>query len=246
MSELLKRYERVVNKTADYFKKARVKKAVVGLSGGIDSALTAKLLCDALSNENVFALIMPDKITCKRDMEHAIALCKMLGIKYKVVPIDPILKEIEKTKLIKGRLARANAKARVRMLLLYSYANSKNALVVGTSNRSELELGYFTKYGDGAADILPLASFFKTEVFELAKLLQMPKEIITKKPSAGLWRGQSDEKELGMSYEKIDEILKLLEKHAKEDVLNKIPEAKRVVELIKRNSHKRQLPVVIS
>jgi NAD+ synthase len=246
MSELLKRYERVVNKTADYFKKAGIRNAVVGLSGGIDSALTAKILCEALGKENVFALIMPAKTTCKRDTEHAIAFCKTLGIKYKVVPIDPILKEIEASGLIKGKLARANAKARVRMLLLYSYANSKNALVVGTSNRSELELGYFTKYGDGAADILPLASFFKTEVFELAKLLQIPEEIITKKPSAGLWRGQSDEKELGMSYEKIDEILKLLEKHSRQEVLSKIPEAKRIVELIERNSHKKRAPVVIS
>lgn len=241
MQTLLQRYRRAVRKTANYFKRAGISKAVFGLSAGLDSTITALLLIEALGRENVFALIMPSRHTKKQDIRDAIEFCEKWGIAYKVCEIDRIVEEIESAGLAKTRLAKANIAARVRMILLYSYANSNNALVVGTSNKTELTLGYFTKYGDGAADIFPIAGFYKTELFELAKLLGVPEKIIRKKPSAGLWNGQYDEEELGLSYKEIDSILKLIEKRVpEEEILKRFPEAKRVLELIKANAHKRK------
>lgn len=240
----MRRYERAVKKTAEYFEKASVRKAVLGLSGGIDSALAAKLLCDAIGKENVFAILMPDAISSRKDIEHAVGLCKLLGIKHKVINIEPILRQIRKSSLIKSRLAEGNAKARIRMVLLYAYANSNRALVVGTTNRTELKLGYFTKYGDGGCDLMPLAGFYKSEIFKLASMLGLPQEIINKKPSAGFWKGQSDEKEIGMSYARIDEILRCVEKRRKCMLLSE--DAKKIIERIERNSHKLRMPAVIS
>lgn len=245
MHVLLQKYRKAVRKTANYFKKAGIKKAVFGLSAGLDSTITALLLIEALGEDNVFALIMPSRYTKKQDIKDAIEFCEKQGIAYKVCEIDKIVKEIEGFGLAKTRLAKANIVARIRMILLYCYANSDNALVAGTSNKTELTLGYFTKYGDGAADIFPIAGFYKTELFELAKLLGVPEKIIRKRPSAGLWKGQYDEKELGLSYREIDPILKLIEeKVSEEEILKRFPKAKRVLELVKANAHKRKQVII--
>jgi len=245
MHVLLQKYRKAVRKTANYFKKAGIRKAVFGLSAGLDSTITALLLIEALGEDNVFALIMPSRYTKKQDIKDAIEFCKKQSIAYKVCEIDKIVKEIEGFGLAKTRLAKANIVARIRMILLYCYANSDNALVAGTSNKTELTLGYFTKYGDGAADIFPIAGFYKTELFELAKLLGVPEKIIRKRPSAGLWKGQYDEKELGLSYREIDPILKLIEeKVSEEEILKRFPKAKRVLELVKANAHKRKQVII--
>lgn len=246
MQSLLQRYKKALRKTANYFKKAGINKAVFGFSAGLDSTITALLLIEALGKENVFALIMPSRHTKIRDIKDAIEFCKEHRIAYKVCKIDNIVKEIESTGLAKTRIAKANIHARVRMILLYCYANSNNALVVGTTNKSELMLGYFTKYGDGAADIFPIASFYKTELFELAKLLGVPEKIIKKRPSADLWKGQYDEKELGMRYAEIDPVLKLVEKGVPEkEILRRFPKAKKVLELVNANAHKTRPGVLL-
>ncbi len=245
MQMLLQRYKKAVRKTANYFRKAGVRKAVFGLSAGLDSTITALLLIEALGKENVFALIMPSKHTKKRDIKDAIEFCEKHGIAYKVCKIDRIVKDIVSFGLAKTKLAKGNIIPRIRMILLYCYANSNNALVVGTSNKTELMLGYFTKYGDGAADIFPIASFYKTELIELAKLLGIPEKIVEKRPSAGLWPGQYDEKELGLSYKEIDSILKLMEKKVSEEaILKRFPKAKRVLQLVKANAHKRKQVII--
>ena len=195
--------------------KAKVSEAntngiVVGLSGGIDSTLAAYLACEAVGKENVFGLIMPSTTTPTEDKLHGISIAKQLGIEYNEIAIDGILNEyLSATQLEDDQLAIGNLKARIRMSIIYYYANNKNYLVTGTGNKSEILIGYFTKHGDGACDIEPIGDLYKTNVYELSKYLDIPQEIIDKPPRAGLWINQTDEDELGMSYDLIDQILYL-------------------------------------
>jgi len=210
---------------------------VVGLSGGIDSSLVASLCSKALGNKRVTGLIMPEhEVTKLRDVHDAKQLASELNIRCYISPIDGILSSIIKSQpLLKDdKKAMGNIKARVRMILLYAYANMHNYIVAGTGNRSELTTGYFTKYGDGGVDFMPIADVYKTEVIKLAKYLNIPKSIIDKAPSAGLWRGQTDEEELGMSYEELDGILKC--------EIKSPAKVKRVKELMEKSNHKRLLP----
>jgi NAD+ synthase len=245
-----KTFAKIVKGTKDYFKKAGCKKAVFGLSGGIDSALAAFILEKALGPENVFALFMPYEVNDSRqDLRDALKVAAKTKIGFCVFPIKKICDRFNETVWMPNRLAKANLRARARMMVLYSFANSQNALVVGTSNRTELLLGYSTKYGDSACDIMPLASLYKGEIRELAKWLGTPKEIIRKKPTAGLWRGQTDEGEIGVKYEVIDEILKghfdngdsikLLEKKFGKKAVSK------VLLRAKKNEHKGKLPFAV-
>ena len=177
------------------------------MSGGIDSSLTAVLAVKALGNQQVFGLILPDSsLTPKTDTKDAIDLVKSLKIKYKVIELNKIKKQIV-TSLPKNKMARANLLVRLRMSLLYYYATAMNLLVLGTGDKSEIMLGYFTKYGDGGADLFPIADLYKTEVRSLAQYLGIPAKIIDKKSSARLWKGQTAEGEIGMKYEEIDKIL---------------------------------------
>jgi len=245
-----KKFTAIVKGTRRYFSRAQAKKAILGISGGIDSAVTALVLARALGKENVFALYMPLEIKPgDKNLKDALAVTKMSGINFAVFSIGNACNFLSQTVWKPTRIARANLAARTRMTVLYSFANSKKALVAGTSNRSELLLGYFTKYGDSGSDIMPIASLYKTEVIEMAKWLGMPKKIIEKKPSAGLWSGQTDEKELGLKYEKIDKILT-----GKFDQKKSVPElekefgkkaVQRVLGLVKKSEHKRKKPVII-
>ncbi|SFG51460.1 NAD+ synthase [Desulfotomaculum arcticum] len=211
---------------------------VVGLSGGIDSAVTATM-CKNVCPDNTLGVIMPC-YSNKQDAEHAELLAKTIGIEYKTVVLDNVFSQM--VKLLTGSeydpekkdMTIANIKPRLRMTTLYYYAAETQSLVVGTGNRCELTVGYFTKHGDGGVDILPIANLVKGEVKELAKYLGVPEPIISKPPSAGLWMGQNDEKEMGITYEELDEYI--LNGRADERV------KKTVDELARKSMHKRQLP----
>lgn len=194
---------------------------VVGLSGGLDSAIAA-VLCKNAFPDTTLCLILPCD-SRKEDVAHAKLLADKFRIETKELDLSTIftvLRELveERTekKDTKGssesNIANANLKPRLRMLCLYYFANKHNYLVVGTGNKSELAIGYFTKYGDGAVDILPLGDMLKTEERALAESLGIPHEIIEKTPSAGLWDGQTDEGEIGMSYAELDSAIEALER----------------------------------
>ncbi len=179
---------------------------VFGLSGGIDSAVIATLCAKFLKGKSL-ALIMPDsKATPEIDTEDAIKLVDKLGVDYKLIDISFINKEYSKY-LEPNPFAFGNLSARIRANILYYYANAKKYLVLGSSDKSEFLIGYFTKFGDGAADLLPIASLYKTQIRQFAKFLEVSDSILTKKSSPGLWEGHTAETEIGISYEEIDAIL---------------------------------------
>ena len=196
--------EFVQNKVSE----ANAEGLVIGLSGGIDSTLAAFLACEAVGKDNVFGIVMPSTTTPTEDKLHGTVIAQLLGINYKEIAIDSILNEfLSVTQLEEDKLSIGNLKARIRMSIIYFYANSKNYLVSGTGNKSEILIGYFTKHGDGACDIEPIGDLYKTDVYQLAKYLEIPQEIIDKPPRAGLWNNQTDEDEIGMTYELLDKIL---------------------------------------
>lgn len=172
---------------------------VVGLSGGLDSAVSAALCAEALGNENVLGLLMPCG-SIQSDTDDGVRVAEHLRIKYKVLDLSPVLQSfIESGRLDDSSVINlANIKSRLRMAMLY--AHSSGRLVLGTSNYSEILVGYWTKWGDGASDFLPIGRLFKGEVRELAATLGLPRWVVERVPSAGLWPGQSDEEEMGVSY----------------------------------------------
>jgi NAD+ synthase len=216
---------------------------VIGISGGIDSAVTAALAVRALGHERVFGLILPDSsVTPKVDIRHAISLAKWLGINYKNIELKQVKKQLLRN-LPRDKLAGGNLLVRLRMIILYYYAAIMNGLVLGTGDKSEIALGYFTKYGDGAADLFPIADVYKTQVRSLAKYLSIPSDIINKKSSARLWKGHTAEGELGLSYNEVDLILENLKNKSRilEPKLKK--KASIVKQLMDKNKHKQEKPV---
>lgn len=207
-------FEKTKNDIVDFIKtkvsESKTDGIIIGLSGGIDSTLSAYLACEAVGKENVYGVSLPSTTTPTEDKIHAIEIAQELGINHKEIGIDSILNEyISATQINDDDLAIGNLKARIRMSIIYYYANHKNYLVCGTGNKSEILIGYFTKHGDGACDIEPIGDLYKTDVFKLSKFLEIPHEIIEKPPRAGLWNDQTDEKEIGMSYDLLDQILYL-------------------------------------
>ena len=186
-------YTKIIAGIQKYFKLAGIEKAVIGVSGGIDSALCLKLVVDAIGADKVTALIMPEKgISSEENIHHAKALCEFLKVDFEVVFINKLLTDFLTLPWQPNELAQINTKARVRMLLLYNFANTKNALVIGTSNKTELALGYGTKYGDLGADIEIIGDLLKEEVYKLGEHVGLPDEFLTKTPSAELYPGQTD------------------------------------------------------
>lgn len=219
-------------------KAADGKGLVVGMSGGLDSSVVA-VLCKRALPQNTLGVLMPC-YSSEIDLSHAHLVAQKFDIATTTVTLDPIFDAVKKALPSEGfdakteKPAEANLKPRLRMLTLYYLANRLGYLVVGSGNRSELEVGYFTKYGDGGVDILPLGNLVKSQVRELAGYLGIPEEIINKPPSAGLWPGQTDEGELGMTYEELDRYL--MSGKASEEV-------KRRIEALSRcSAHKRRLP----
>lgn len=220
---------------------AGAKGIVIGLSGGLDSSLVAALAVNAVGKKRVLGLILPCH-TPKRDVKDVRALSRKLGIHTKFIDLSPVFDQLIKIlPPTRDKVTLGNLKPRLRMVLLYYFANKLHYLVAGTGNKSEISIGYFTKYGDGGADILPLGNLYKTEVKKLAEKTGIPTKIINKTPTAGLWAGQTDEGELGITYERLDKILLcLLEKHKKVNLSRS--ELNRVKNLIKQSKHKRELP----
>ena len=222
---------------------------VVGLSGGIDSTVAAFLACEAVGKENVFGVVLPSTTTPTEDKLHGTTIAQLLGINYKEMAIDSILNEfLSVAQLEEDILAIGNLKARIRMSIIYFYANSKNYLVSGTGNKSEILIGYFTKHGDGACDIEPIGDLYKTDVYQLAKYLEIPQEIIDKPPRAGLWNNQTDEDEIGMTYELLDKILyrnleKDIDAKSIADELDiEVDEVNNIINRVYRNKHKSTVP----
>ncbi len=231
--------EKIIDEIRNFFKKNGFSKAVIGLSGGVDSALVSKLSVLALGKENVTAILMPNKgISSDESVLDAENFSKSLEITYHIVPIKNFLDLYNHLDWKASKEAKINIQARIRMTILYHYANSHKALVLGTGNKTEIQLGYFTKYGDGATDILPIANLYKTEVWEMAKELNLPKEIVEKTPSAELETGQSDEGEIGMNYSEIDRILMKIENG--NDL--QTDDEQKIYSRIMANRHKNQMP----
>ncbi|WP_457751487.1 NAD+ synthase [Thermococcus sp.] len=245
-------YGEVVNVIQTFIRErvvdAGVSGVVIGISGGVDSATTAYLAVKALGKDKVLGLIMPYRHNV--DVEDARLVCSSLGIECREICIKSIVDSfVEQLGFQPDKRSLGNIMARTRMILLYAHANSRNYLVLGTSNRSELLTGYFTKWGDGASDYAPLINLYKTEVWEIAKLIGVPERIIEKKPTAGLWEGQTDEDELGISYRLLDEILwrlidlKMPKERISSEINVPIGKIEYVENLIRKSEHKRRLPV---
>jgi NAD+ synthase len=212
---------------------------VVGLSGGVDSAVAATFCCRAIGGEKVLGLSLPASVSNPADIKDAAALCKQIGMMHRVVSIEPMLEGFRTMPEFKeSRYLLGNLMARIRMAVLYYHANRDRKIVCGTSNRSEYMLGYCTKFGDNAADLQPLLHLYKTEVYAIAQELGIPESIIKKTPSAGLWEGQSDEEEIGLSYAEIDHSLQALELQGWTAAT---PTEEKVLGLVKKSEHKRLL-----
>ena len=223
---------------------------VLGLSGGIDSAVVARLCADALGGKRVLALSLPEG-KGGRDLADARAFAEALGIGFRVIDISPFVASFE-AHLKSGRaarVARGNLRARTRMIVLYFVANSEHRLVIGTGNKSEILTGYFTKFGDGAADFLPIGDLYKTQVRAMARHLGLPKRILDKVPTAGLWPGQTDEGELGLSYDELDRILLGLELQLDPTAIAEkanvsLERVEHVEALVQAAVHKRKMPLI--
>ena len=221
------------------------KGVVVGLSGGVDSSVAVTLAVKAIGPSRVLGLVLPDSKTIPhpRERKDAISLAKDLKIRYRVVEIGAAKKDLMR-QLPPNKFAQGNLAVRLRMGILYYYAAIRHLLVLGTSDRSELELGYFTKYGDGAADLLPLGGLYKTDVIEIGRYMQIPHRILQKKSSPNLWKGQTAEAEIGLSYEEIDLILRHLKRNTSQLKKFSAEKVQKVIRLVEQNRHKRSLPPV--
>ncbi|MEM1564221.1 MAG: NAD+ synthase [Candidatus Bathyarchaeia archaeon] len=244
--------EKITHFIKDYVEKAKAKGIVLGLSGGIDSSTVAALSAKAIGGNKVLGLMLPEKETYNpKDMAHARLVAEKFEIKTEIIDITPALEAVQKTIPIfddKDKLCKGNLKARTRMLYLYYYANRLNLIVCGSSDKSETMMGYFTKWGDVAADISPIMDLYKTQVKKLAIYLGIPEEIVEKPPSPALWPGQTAEEELGIKYETLDLILYGLEHFMKtEEIAEQLGIQADLVERVKERwrkmEHKRRMPL---
>lgn len=235
---------------AHSFRESGRKGVVLGLSGGIDSALVARLCVDAIGPERVLALGLPDGKGGK-DLKDARRYAKALGIGFRIVGIGPIAAAMEKRVKASGGdpVAEGNLRARARMTVLYFFANAEGRVVMGTGNKSEIACGYWTKYGDGGVDFQPIGDLYKTQVRQMARHLGLPEAIMEKTPTAGLWPGQTDEAELGVSYDELDRVLLGIELQIDPEAIAEkagvpLERVRHVQALVASGVHKRKMPLI--
>jgi NAD+ synthase len=249
LSEVEKRIKRFIK---EYIENAGAEGIVLGLSGGIDSSTTAAISSLSIGGERVTGLMLPEKETYNfRDIDDAEFVAKKFGLKSQVCDITSVLEGFYKTIPIfdqADRLCKGNIKARTRMVYLYYYANKLNKIVCGSSDKSETMMGYFTKWGDVAADISPLMDLYKTQVRKLAEHMGIPPELATKPATPGLWPNQLAETELGIKYETLDLILYGLERFmTTQEIAQQLSIRKTLIERVKSRwlavEHKRRLPL---
>lgn len=250
MKELLLNNQKVVKEITNFlkkeFKRRNKNKAILGISGGVDSTACAILCKEA--GLDLYGIILPYKKKGQKEAEKVAQFLKLA--KNRIInvditqPVDAQIRQLQKIMKL-DKVNKGNIMARQRMIVQYALSRRLNGLVVGTGNLSEHYLGYFTLYGDQACDISPIAGLFKTQIYQLAEYLKVPKWILEKKPSAGLWFGQTDEKELGFTYQQADPILylALIKKYPKEKIIKKGLNQKlvsKVLTRIKATEYKRQ------
>jgi NAD+ synthase len=251
--EVGKETERITSFIAKVTSEADAKGVVVALSGGIDSAVVGALCVRALGQKKVLGLLLPSDHTPLEDESDAKSLAGSWGIRWERIPISRITHGIVKSASLTGtRIARANVEARLRMVISYYHANSLGYLVAGTGDRSEVLLGYFTKWGDGGADLLPIAHLYKTQVRELGTHLGLPNPVIRKPSSPQLWPGHRATDEIPAEYDKLDVALHWLFdlKATPAQAASKagVPEAavRRALEMHSRTGHKRTMPLSLA
>ncbi|MBN1440338.1 MAG: NAD+ synthase [Anaerolineales bacterium] len=226
-----------------------IKHAVVGVSGGLDSSLACFLAAEALGPENVLALRMPYKQSAADSLQHAQRVIEISRVKSLTVDITPMVEPLFEHFPKMDARRKGNVMARERMIVLYDQSAEFDALVVGTGNKTEILLGYTTVYGDSACALNPLGDLYKTQVRQLARAMGVPEDILAKPPTADLWAGQTDEGELGFTYEEADKLLYLLvdERYSPEECVEagfKKAFVERVVDTVRRNQFKRVLPPI--
>ncbi len=224
-------------------------KVVVGLSGGVDSALVTTLAANALGAKNVLALIMPHRMSNPQSVNDAAMLAKSLNVGAETVDITPMVDAYCEAHKVRDNMRRGNVMARARMIVLYDYSARESALVAGTSNKTEIMLGYGTLHGDMASALNPLGDLYKTQVWQLAEAVGVPESIVRKKPSADLWKGQTDEGEMGFSYKDVDRLLYyMIDERRKDEELSKLGFAKPFIEkvrtMVRKSQFKRRPPVI--
>lgn len=224
-------------------------KGIIGLSGGVDSAVSAYLVVEALGKENTLAVIMPHNESSKQSVVDAEHVASELGVHAETIDISNIVDAYTEKYDIRDKVRRGNIMARARMIVLYDLSVRERGLVIGTSNKTELLLGYGTIYGDIACAINPIGDLYKTQVWQLAKALDVPQRVIEKKPTADLWAGQTDEDELGFSYSRVDLLLqKMVDERRSDAELEKlgfeIEFVNKVRSMIQKSQFKRRLPLI--
>ncbi len=223
--------------------------AVLGLSGGIDSAVVCELAARALGPENVLAVLMPYRTSSAASLEHAEIMVEKTGVRSETVDISPVVDAFFAPNVEASLLRKGNVMARTRMLYLYDISARDSRLVVGTSNKTELLLGYGTLFGDMASAVNPIGDLYKTQLWGLARHLGVPEPLVEKVPSADLWEGQSDEADLGFSYGQVDLLLYMMleQRMGREAVLREGVDGgfyDRVRKMVVRNQYKRMMPVI--
>lgn len=229
--------------------RAGFSRAVVGLSGGVDSSLSCTLAAEALGAENVLAVLMPYESSSPESLEHAQLVIDKLGVNSLTVPITDMVDPLFDLFPDADHIRKGNAMARARMIVLYDQSQAYEGLVVGTGNKTEILLGYTTLYGDSACALNPLGDLYKTQVRQLARSMELPEVIIAKPPSADLWVGQTDEGELGFTYAEVDQLLYLLvdERYNPDDCIAagfSETFVRAVIDLIRNNHFKRVMPPI--